>query len=88
MSNIKKVNPNTTETQTIIKALNVHKNRVQLTAALETGCPRKARTLARYVIRQTARRFGARTLSKGTSRFLISQVTTTAQRLRRQGVLA
>jgi len=88
MSKVKKVNPNKSETQTIIRALSVHRHRVQLTAALETGCPRKARALTRYVIRQTARQFGAQSLSKGTSRILIRQVTKMADRLRRQGALA
>ena len=75
-------------TNSIIKALSVHRPRIQLAAAMETGCTVKAKALARHVLEQASRRLETSAIGKGTSGYLLRQVRLTAQAWRAQGVLA
>ena len=80
--------PNPRRTRKLVEALRPLENRLQLAAAMETGCPNKAERLAQMVLWQSARRRGRAGLRANPARKLLRDLRTTAARMRRAGVLA
>ena len=88
MSNIRKVTPNTQNITKILDGLKPLEPRLQLAAAMETGCPVKAERLTTYVMRQSAMRRGAAGLKRRPAHKLLADMSKYARRLKRAGVLA
>lgn len=88
MSNFKNISSFHQDTSEIIQSLKPLEPRLQLAAAMETGCPDKAQRLARLVIKQSALKRGQKGLHFKTFRKLLADLKRTANRLRRAGALA
>ena len=88
MVNIRKVQKQTPSLKSLVRALRPHEPRLQLAAALETGDPQRARRLTAYVLRQSARRRGAKGLQENPARKLHRDMKTLVAQLKANGALA
>ena len=72
----------------LCKAIHIHRPRVQMAAAMETGCAVQAKSLANLVLERASKRLSRKSLGKGMSAYLLREVRTTAATWRADGVLA